>query len=115
MALSQFVIQLFVDESQGPPFYWLVTTSTFAAEDMLIGNGNEEFSSSNGPEQEIELTLNVASTNGQPPAQTNIQHLVELGEVEFHSVKITLQGPNGGITTGTVLSEDAEQETRPWP
>ncbi len=115
MALQDFSIQLFDDESQGPAYYWAVITSSFPVTDLLVHNGQDDFNGGNDPTTNISLVVKVASTNGTPPAQTTIVHEVILGEVQFYALDVTLQGPQGGvITTGSVLSQDAEQETRPW-
>lgn len=113
MSLTSFNIRLCYDDANGPPYYWVVVTSTFGNNDTFINSGYGDVPGGNDPEADIYLTLNIATTNGQ--SQNPVVHLVELGEIQFRELFINLDGPEGGVTSGSVKVSDGEQETRPWP
>lgn len=120
MALNDFSIDLFCDETVSPKVYWIQTSANFSAPHIIYKeDGVGDVPTTTGADGNFHLDVLLRLASGSESADNPVCHLVDLDTFPFTSENDTLEvhllDANGvPLTSGTIKTQDAQHETRPW-
>ena len=111
MAVENFTIDLFVDETVSPPYYWAESSAEFS-DVTHFANGVNLIP--DVPDSEGVLHVSVVAHDAGSPPVNPVNHSIDIGQVTFEELSLSLTDGSGTLATGTVKTKEAQQETRPW-